>query len=60
MPLPLGHMSIGLVAQEISKRSVTTDQWWKTALFVGILASLPDLFTEIPCGTWISLCSEVG
>lgn len=43
MPLPLGHMTIGFAAHEISCKNSTICPWWKTAVFIGILANLPDV-----------------
>jgi hypothetical protein len=43
VPLPLGHMTIGFAAYEISRNNSTTCPWWKTAVFIGILANLPDV-----------------
>ncbi len=42
MPLPLGHMMIGLTTHEVLQRGSARFNW-KTALFVFILSNLPDL-----------------
>jgi membrane-bound metal-dependent hydrolase YbcI (DUF457 family) len=42
VPLPLGHMTIGFAAYEISSNN-TAFPWWKTVVLVGILANLPDV-----------------
>jgi hypothetical protein len=36
-------MTIGFAAHEISCKNSTTCPWWKTAVFIGILANLPDV-----------------
>jgi len=43
MPLPLGHAVIGLTIQDLSTKSDSIFRCWKSALFVTILANLPDI-----------------
>jgi hypothetical protein len=36
-------MAIGFAAHEISRKNSTNYSWWKTAVFIGFLANLPDV-----------------
>lgn len=42
MPLPLGHMMIGLTTNEILDGGSARPDW-KTAIFIAVLSNLPDL-----------------
>jgi len=43
MPLPIGHSAIGFAAHSILSKDKIDGSKWKVALFVVILANLPDI-----------------
>ncbi len=43
MPLPLGHAAIGFAAREVFCKNDSIHSRWKVAIFVAVLANLPDL-----------------
>ncbi len=43
MPLPLGHTAIGLAAHEVYNKNNSALSRWKVAVYIAILANLPDL-----------------
>jgi membrane-bound metal-dependent hydrolase YbcI (DUF457 family) len=43
MSLPLGHMALGVTAYDFCADGVSVFRHWRTAVFVAILANLPDV-----------------
>ena len=43
MPLLLGHTAIGLATQDLCSRDHSALNWWPVAVFVNVLANLPDV-----------------
>lgn len=43
MPLPLGHMAIGLLTHEVSEPQPPSTEHLKWVLFITVLANLPDV-----------------
>ena len=45
MPLPLGHTAIGLTTYELCSKKNSAFSRWELAVFVTLLANLPDIDT---------------
>jgi len=43
MPLPFGHAAIALTTHDVCSKSNSAFPRWKVAVFVGVLANLPDI-----------------
>jgi membrane-bound metal-dependent hydrolase YbcI (DUF457 family) len=43
LPLPLGHAAIGIAVNELCSKDKSALNRWKTAVFVAVLANLPDI-----------------